>query len=374
MKFLLCKPFFISLGIFCFSAQIPSSFAANLTNNSSNSSNSSNINNNNGDGKNIIAARTLQQNSRRQFIKNSSSTILKQLQSDQHLSILNTPIQSLSQANQDHIKILITEQLYIYLEEYKSLGLYNYINDFNFVVNIGEKENYYDDGLNTLYLNIDGESSFNHLQLTKKYSFGFDLIKVLSHELAHVQFTHNQQLVDDLSPNSVNLNQHIKSDLLLSTAGSHNTAFFFVHENFADLYGELAYLKKHNFDKDSIDGLKHDLQLRIDLDTYTTSKLGIHADPHDTIQSLTTLLNLVTNEDLKKQIYSLSGEKYDLFVKAIVLNTYKNYLNNDKVKKDILSNLHNGKVLPMDEKYYNQLKIPEYINLPELISNLQKQN
>lgn len=318
----------------------------------------------------VVASKTTS-NFNRDSIKLKAKAIYNSLAATEQLSIFNQSIHSLNKSQQEDIKMLITDQLYNQLEQYQSLGLYNYIHDFHFEISWDKNENYYDDGTNTLYLNIDSDCSFNHLKLTKKNSFGFELIKVVSHELAHVHFTHHHVLFEDDSIDNKNLTKHIYSDFLLTVNGTNNTTFSFIHENFADVYGEFAYLKVHNFDKDSIAFFEHDIDLRRNLDIYTTSKLGINADPHNTVNSLNTLLELVNNIDTKEILKQLSGENCDKLVKAITFNTYKAYLQSNKVKEDILFNINHNKNSTQDTTYYNNLNLPSYINIIDLIHNLQ---
>lgn len=223
---------------------------------------------------------------------------------------------------------------------------------------------------NTVLLYIDKKSTMNHLILKDDLKFSFE--KVLMHELAHVQFNQMPTLLDNDTVQNQIINAQINSNLYLETVGiGENTSRKFVQENIADTYAQLAYMKLNNFNDESIAQLKEDLKLRMD-DAKKISELGKHLDSHDTCASLQALVDIVSDSKLKENLKILPGEYFEDLSKAVVLNTYTDYMAQEDIKSAIETNIQNGHVSKTNAMLYKEMKLPEKMDLKAKISEIKE--
>ena len=98
-----------------------------------------------------------------------------------------------------------------------------------------------------------------------------------------------------------------------------NTSYQYLQENVADVYGELAYLKKNGFSEESIKTVQSDIDVRIQ-DQIDLQKehpnYGSNFDSHDTASSLKTLNTMLKDPGLKEKISHMSASKYDDLAKG----------------------------------------------------------
>lgn len=282
---------------------------------------------------------------------------------------VNTPFNEMKGISQKQIKLKIVENLNNQLTQYQHLGLYDKVNNVDFKprINYGLNNVSYD--FSMINLNISATSTLNHLKLsdiafvsegTIEQQETYDLQKTLAHELGHLQFCGDKTLLNnENSQNSelnIILNKQINTKLQLSGNQKNiNTNEEFIQENIADAYGELAYMKLHNFDSQSISDLKMDLKSRISDNNKLEYKNGKYTDSHDTVKTLETLLDLVSDSKIKKILQELPGQAFDGLAKSIVFNTYKDYLNNPEIKKNINKDIQSGIVESTTKDLYDKV-------------------
>lgn len=254
------------------------------------------------------------------------------------------------------------------LEKYQQAGLYSnlvYANVIPLFESNGSQAE-----TNTVLLHIDKKSTMNNLILKDELKFSFE--KVLMHELAHVQFNQMPTLLDNDTVQNQIINAQINSNLYLETVGlGENTSRKFVQENIADTYAELAYMKLNNFNDESIAQLKEDLKLRM-ADAQKINELGKNLDSHDTCASLQALVDIVSDPKLKENLRILPGQYFDDLSKAVVLNTYKDYMEKDDIKTAIETNIQNGHVSKTNVMLYKEMKLPEKMDLKAKISTIRE--
>lgn len=268
-------------------------------------------------------------------------------------------------------------------ENLKKIGLYQNIENPHFHIEINGTtldQAHYD--IQTIDFNIHGDATLNNLKLkTQAFSVNgfsseqnaqYDMEKTFFHELGHLEYAKNSNIT-----NNADLNNFINSDIKFSSQENGiNTSYQFVHENFGDIYGELAYLKVNGFTKENINHIKEDLKTRIE----DQNKLKIehpefdsHFDSHDTTVALSNLVKLLENENTKNALEKMPANQLDSVAKAIVLNSYIDYIKDPEVKNNIEENLKNSSLENKEEltKSYESVKIIEKIDVTKLIEGPQ---
>lgn len=273
------------------------------------------------------------------------------VQSD--ISFQDKTYSKMSYSEKKILKNAILDKVNKTVSDYKNLGLYENVKNHDFIIEIGSSSGdkaYYEE--QTILLNFSKSSSLNEILLnenefkiqgfTEKQNNAYDLEKTLTHEMGHLEYTKNS----NLSTHDI-INKFINSDILLSSnEKSINTSYQYVQENFADVYGELAYLKKNGFSNENIEHLKEDIKTRINEQIELKKshpEYGENFDSHDTAKSLNTLLTILKDDKLRGFVANMSVQNYAVLAKGIVFNNYVDYVMSPEVKAVIEKNLSNSK-------------------------------
>lgn len=285
-----------------------------------------------------------------------------------------------------NLKIKMREVLNNKVKDYQKIGFFPSadITSKMFEVSFNEGRNQTDYTSLKVRLNFHIDASFNNISLTDRDHFSKtqtkddyrkDFEKIFSHEMGHIEFSSHPELSNNKKLNDLAYSE-IKFNL---NDGSINSSNQFVQENFADTYGSLAYLKMHNFDKESIDDVKHDMKIRSIDSLKITKTYGENWDSHDTTASLNKLIKLIDNPVSLEKIKHLNSSQYVELSKQIVTDTYLSYIQNPAIKNAMNnsknSDYHNlyNEFLNNNDKIdlylYKSLSVP--INSKEtVVSNL----
>lgn len=254
---------------------------------------------------------------------------------------------------------------------YQQLGFYKNLNDVKYKVSFNDEvEDSSIPADNMVLLALKPVENINNLTLSSDTGLfalndsaaglNNEVMFVNFHELAHLEFAKRSYI----STNRF-LGELATSEILLNTSEkSTKTSYDFVQENFADVYGGLAYLKYNDFSNDSIEHIKSIRNARLAVSILEDKEHGENTDSHDTAKSLSILIGMLEDGETLNKIKQISNPvEYSNLAKDITRDIYLEVINDPVVIKELTSEKNKD----FKETYNKYLKS---IHLKEVNSQL----